>query len=165
MAAEHWLASAHPNPAEVRAAWTASGLALLPLGTLLSAVRLPGELVLALTGGTAPSPHVDEALGEVLEGGPVICDPRGRRYYALVPASMPATWHVAAAEWRADEVDCLGRYCYLGVPRLDLTALDPDTYASYWSVPMASAASLCAPLGVARLIAAALHQLGRQREE
>lgn len=158
MAAEHWLASTHPRPEEVRQAWTRSGLALLPLGTLLSAVRLPADLVLAVAGGRAPSPHLDSFLAEVLDGGPVICDPRGRRYYALVPASMPSTWHLAAEEWRADEVDCLGRHCYLGVPRLDLTEFDPDTYASYWSVPMDSAASLCAPLNVARLIAAAVHQ-------
>lgn len=163
MAAEHWLASAHPRPAQARQEWTRDGVALLPLGTLLSAVRLPGELVLAVAGCRAPSPHVDEFLAEVLDGGPVICDPRGLRYYALVPASMPRTWHMAAEEWRADDVDCLGRHCHLGVPRLDRTELDPDTYGPYWSVPMASAAALCAPLNVARLIAAAVHQRRGER--
>ncbi|MBX9397250.1 hypothetical protein K4749_27600 [Streptomyces sp. TRM72054] len=54
-------------------------------------------------------------------------------------------------------MDCLGRDAYLGVPRVD--AVEPRPYESYWSVPMPSAASLCAPLSVARVIAAGVHQL------
>ncbi|MEU6552839.1 hypothetical protein ABZ915_21520 [Streptomyces sp. NPDC046915] len=106
------------------------------------------------------SREVDQFLGEALDGGPVICDPHGHRYYALVPASMPRTWHQAAEEWRTREVDCLGRCVYLGVPRLDVE--EPDAAAaSYWSVPLASAATLCAPLTVARLIAAGWHELNK----
>ncbi|MFF9604894.1 hypothetical protein ACF1GY_21830 [Streptomyces sp. NPDC014684] len=106
-----------------------------------------------------PSVEADQFLDEALDGGPVICDPRGHRYYALVPASMPRTWHQAAEEWRTREVDCLGRCVYLGVPRPDVDRPGAVS-ASYWSVPLASAATLCRPLTVARLIAAGWQALG-----
>lgn len=159
LATEHWLLSTYPAPEHdrIREEWRRHGVAVLPLGTLFSAVRLPARLVLALVGGKAPSAEVDAFLGEVLDG-PVICDPRGR-YYVLVPASMPATWHQAADDWRALDVDCLGRGTYLGVPAVDTTEFDPRSNVSYWSVPMSSAAVLCAPLAVARLIAAGRHHL------
>ncbi|MFC7816901.1 hypothetical protein ACFUTR_19905 [Streptomyces sp. NPDC057367] len=145
-----------------RMEWQDHGITLLPLGTLFSAVRLPQRLVLAVAGGTGPSAQVDAVLADVLAGGPVICDPHGHRYYALVPAGMPVTWHQAVDDWRVMDVDCLGRDTYLGVPRLDLTSFDRRTYASYWSVPMPSMATLCAPLTVARLIAAGQHCLTEQ---
>ncbi|KPC86242.1 hypothetical protein ADL35_12195 [Streptomyces sp. NRRL WC-3753] len=162
LATAHWLLSTHRDPRRARLEWEQHGLALLPLGTLFSAVRLPERLVLAVTGGLGPSGAVDTVLDEAFEGGPVICDPDGRRYYALVPASVPVTWHQAADEWRTMDVDCLGRDAYLGVPRVDLVRFDRRTRASYWSVPMSSAAMLCAPLAVARFIAAGQHQLTEQ---
>jgi hypothetical protein len=67
---------------------------------------------------------------------------------------MSMTWRDAAEEWRPLGVDCLGRGTYLGVPRVDIVEFDPQTYLAYWAVPMPSAAELCAPLSVARLIAA-----------
>ncbi|MBZ6175612.1 hypothetical protein KVH24_23035 [Streptomyces olivaceus] len=165
-ATAQWLLSTHRDPRRPRMEWEQHGLALLPLGTLLSAVRLPQRLVLAVTGGTGPSGAVDTALDEILEGGPVICDPDGQRYYALVPASVPETWHEAADEWRSLDVDCLGRGTYLGVPRVDLVAYEPRSRtSSYWAVPMQSAAMLCAPLSVARLIAAGQHLLAEQAGE
>lgn len=126
-------------------------------GHALHAVRIPGRLIfaLALTGDLE---EVDAFLDDTLKGGPVICDPHGRRYYALVPASMACTWHQAAGEWHAKaDVAVLGRGTYLGVPRVDLTEFDPQGCVSFWSVPMKSAARLCAPLAVARLIAAGQH--------
>ena len=160
LAIEQWLASAHiESPAQARRDWRRTGVALLALGTLFSAVRIPLRLALAPIGGVRPSAEADDFLAQVLEDGPVICNPAGRRYYALVPASMPTTWHQAADEWRTDEVDCLGRDTYLGVPRLDRTCLETASLDSYWSVPMASMGSLCAPLAVARLIAAGKHAL------
>lgn len=156
--AEHWLMSAHRSPRQARREWTDTGMTLLPLGTLFSAVRLPLRLALAPIGGRRPSQDADAFLADVLCDGPVICDPAGRRYYALVPASMPVTYHQAADEWRAADVECLGRGAYLGVPRLDRLECGP--VASYWSVPMSSMATLCAPLAVARLIAAGKHALG-----
>lgn len=136
---------------------------MLPLGTLFSAVRIPGRLVEALA-GTTGRPEIDTFLGQVLEGGPVICDPHGHRYYALVRASVPVTWHEAVDDWRVVDVDCLGRGTYLGVPRVDAVAYNTQTRASYWSVPMPSPAELCAPLRVARLIAAASHQLAEEQD-
>lgn len=166
LATEHWLLSTHPAPEQARQEWSELGkVALLPLGTLFSAVRLPGRLVLAVAGGNAPSRDVDAFLNEVLEGGPVICDPHGLRYYALVPGSMPEKWHQAADEWRPLGVDCLGRSTYLGVPKVDVVDFNPRASASYWSVPMESAAMLCTPLNVARLIAAGAHVLARETDE
>ncbi len=165
LAAEHWLLSTLKERDHARMEWQAHGVTLLPLGGLFSAVRLPQRLVLAVTGGTGPSAEADAFLSEAFTGGPVICDPKGRRYYALVPATMPVTWHQAVDDWRVVDVDCLGRDTYLGVPRVDLTTFDRRTYASYWSVPLPSMATLCAPLAVARLIAAGQHQLAEQDDD
>jgi hypothetical protein len=77
---------------------------------------------------------------------------------------MPTTWRQAADDWRVLDVDVLGRGTYLGVPRVNAVELDPRTHASYWSVPMSSAAMLCGPLTVARLIAAGRHQLAEEPE-
>ncbi|MEU0744299.1 hypothetical protein [Streptomyces sp. NPDC006134] len=162
LAAEHWLLSAHPMPRQGRGEWAEHRVTLLPLGTLFSAVRLPGRLVHMVADSTGPE-DIDAVLDEVLDGGPVICDPHGPRYYALVPARMPRTWAQAADDWRGAGVECLGRGTYLGVPRLD--AVEPTTgTAPYWSVPMSSAGILCAPLAVARLIAAGMHQLSEDRD-
>lgn len=163
LAAQQWLMSAHKTPGQARAEWRTTGMTLLPLGTLFSVVRIPLRLALAPIGGTRPGPEADEFLALALEDGPVICDPAGRRYYALVPASTPTTWKQAAEDWRRDEVDCLGRGVYLGVPRLDRTEPDPSL-DSYWSVPMSSVGVLCAPLTVARLIAAGQHVLANELE-
>lgn len=146
LAAAHWLLSAHPAPDRARKEWAAEGgLALLPLGTLFSAVRIPARLVHAAAGREDPA-AVDAFLAEALHGGPVICDPRGRRYYALVPAST-------AVRWRQPGAECLGRDTYLGVPRLDAVNLNAGAWSSYWSVPMPSAAELCTPAAVAQLVA------------
>ncbi|MFC4471754.1 hypothetical protein ACFPH6_45955 [Streptomyces xiangluensis] len=145
LATAHWLLSAHPEPSRARAEWSQhGGMVLLPLGTLFSAVRIPERLVHAVADSEDPA-AVDAFLAEALHGGPVICDPRGRRYYALVPAST-------AARWRQPEAECLGRETYLGVPRLDAVELSPQAWASYWSVPMPSPAELCSPEAVAQLV-------------
>ncbi|WP_143098866.1 hypothetical protein [Streptomyces sp. yr375] len=107
----------------------------------------------------APSPALDEFLREVLVDTPVICDPRGLNYYAVVPANLPAMWHRAAAAWRYVGVECLGRDSYVGVPRPDHTGFDPQTYSSYWAVPMAAMGRLGDASAVARLIAAGCHGL------
>ncbi|GGX26636.1 hypothetical protein [Streptomyces lomondensis] len=157
LATEHWLLATLPAPLRDRARseWEQHRVAMLPLGGLFSAVRIPERLLTALSISTEAG-CLDEFLAEALGGGPVICDPRFSRYYALVPAGMPATLHQMAKAWRALEVDCLGRGSYLGVPRLDAVSGE-YVFASYWSVPMHSAAVLCNPLTVARLIAAGRH--------
>lgn len=156
LAAEHWLLSTLPAAGRERARieWREQGLAMLPLGTLFSAIRLPARLVAAITGPLTLA-ETDAFLADALDGGPVICDPHGPRYYALVPSSVPRTWRDAADEWRDADADVLGRDTLLGVPPLDATELNPAARASYWSVPMESMGMLCAPLKVARLIAAA----------
>ncbi|MGI5196596.1 hypothetical protein ACQEVY_23590 [Streptomyces sp. CA-288835] len=164
LAIEHWFLATHPAPEQVRAEWTQAGVALLPLGTLFSAVRIPASLVVAAVGSDKHT-DVDALLEEVLDGGPVICDPRHRRYYALVPGSMPDRWHDAAEDWRPLGVECLGRGWYLGVPRLQAAELNPEAWASYWSVPMPSAAVLCQPLAVARLIAVGQRRMGQEPSE
>ena len=164
LAATHWLLSTLPAAGRdrARAEWEDTGVALLPLGTLFSAVRIPGRLLRALTGPLS-LPETDTVLAEALRGGPVICDPHRPSYYALVPASMPRTWKDAATEWDEVDVVVLGRDTVLGVPRLDATEPDP-TLSSYWSVPMDSPGELCAGLAVARLIAAGRHVLDAEPE-
>jgi hypothetical protein len=133
--------------------WTQNGVALLPLGTLMSAVRLPHRLVRAVAGRDEPD-ALDSFLGEALDGGPVVCDPHRRRYYLLVPASMPTRWHVAAAEWEALGVKTLSRGTYLGVPKPQCVSFNALVWGCYWSVPMPSAGVLCRPHDVARIMAA-----------
>ncbi|WP_309142003.1 hypothetical protein [Streptomyces griseicoloratus] len=162
-AAEQWLLSAHASPGQARREWQEQGVTLLPLGTLFSAVRIPGRLVHAVA-ATADPREVDAFLEEALEGGPVICDPYGPRYYALVHGSMPTTWRAAAEDWRVHDVACLGHGTYLGVPRLDIADCPEHATASYWSVPMPSAATLCPPLSVARLISAGAHRMAEDAE-
>ncbi|MFJ8346461.1 hypothetical protein ACIQ9J_08885 [Streptomyces sp. NPDC094153] len=130
---------------------------------MFSAVRIPGTLVQAVAATTEPD-EVDAFLEDALTGGPVICNRRHLRYYALVPGSMPSTWSEAADNWRIQDVDCLGRGCYLGVPPLSpvKSRCQAD---SYWSVPVPSPAILCRPLTVARLIAAGAHQLPDEAAE
>ena len=150
LAAAHWLLSAHPEPNQALQEWLSDGgLVLLPLGTLFSAVRIPGHLVHAAAGSEDPT-VVDEFLAEALFEGPVICDPRGSRYYALVPAGTTVTWRDPRAE-------CLGHGTYLGVPRLDAVHPNHRAWSPYWSVPMPSAAELCGPYAVAQLVAVGGH--------
>lgn len=154
---EEWLLSGHPSPRLARAEWRAHGLVLLPLGTLFSAVRIPGRVVQAVAASADPL-DVDQILDEVLDGGPVVCDAHGPRYYALVPARVPRTWQAAADEWRAGGVECLGHGTYLGVPPPDAVEFPVRGLSSYWSVPVATAGKLCRPLAVARLVAAGVRE-------
>ncbi|MCF3132478.1 hypothetical protein [Streptomyces olivochromogenes] len=165
LAAQHWLLSTLPEFGRDRARmeWQEHGITMLPLGTLFAAVRLPGPLVQAAAASTTPA-DVDHVLGEALQGGPVICDRYRSRYYALVPASVPRKWQQAVKDWQAGHVAVFGQGTYLGVPRLDADTERPDP-ESYWSVPMDSPATLCAPLHVAHLIAVGQQQVSAQRGE
>jgi hypothetical protein len=162
LAIEHWLLAGSQNRDRTRMEWQEHGVAMLPLGARFSAIRLPGRLVYALAGTDARA-DADAFLEQALDG-PVICDQHHPRYYALVSASVPVTWRQAAGEWRTVDVDCLGRGTILGVPRVDAVGSNSGPYASYWSVPMPSAGILCAPLQVARLIAAAQVMLHEEPE-
>ncbi|MFF5958487.1 hypothetical protein [Streptomyces luteogriseus] len=145
-----------------RQEWLQHDVTMLPLGALFSAVRIPGALIAALAGSAEPA-QLDKFLCETLDGGPVICDPHFLRYYALVPASMPRTWRKALDDWRTQDVDCLGRGSYLGVPRPDAVEWSRPR-ATYWSVPMDSPAALCAPMDVARMIAAGWWHVAPERD-
>ncbi|MGK5693197.1 hypothetical protein ACSNOJ_09855 [Streptomyces sp. URMC 128] len=164
LATEHWLLATLPPPLRDRARWEWQQyrVAMLPLGGLFSAVRIPECLLAALSTSTEAG-GLDEFAAEALGGGPVICDPRFSRYYVLVPAGMPATLHQIAETWRALDVGCLGSGSFLGVPRLDAVNREP-ALASYWSVPMDPAAVLCTPLTVARLVAAGQHCVEAETE-
>lgn len=162
LAVEHWLACAHrAGPEEALREWQEQGAALLQLGVLFSAVRIPGSMVTALAHGWTDPAEVDPWLARTLEGGPVISDWRFNRYYALVPASMPATWKAQIDSWGVDCVAVLGRDTSMALPSPAATEYDPNLYDGYWAVPMASPAELCEPLVVARFIAAGV---GRLRE-
>lgn len=135
-AIRQWLASAHPSPATGHAQWDSdTQIALLPLGRLFDAVRLPEDLVHRVAGLSDPV-TVNAWLGWSLNSGPVIHDPGGRRYYALVP---PGT----APHWRAPAAACLGTNTYLGVPRPDLTRCEEHGARSYWAVPLTRPGRLC----------------------
>lgn len=165
LATAQWLLSTldEEGRSRARTEWAEHRLALLALGTLFSAVRIPGRLVHALADPTEPA-DADSFLNDALDGGPVICDPNAIRYYALVPGSMPEKWRGAADDWRPLGVEVLGRGTVMGVPRMDVVEFDPRTHSSYWSVSMSSAAMLCEPRDVARLIAAASRQLAVEAE-
>ncbi|MFE6365813.1 hypothetical protein ACFVP3_38265 [Streptomyces sp. NPDC057806] len=143
-----WLASAHPSPDTVREAWdTEARLALIPLGKLFDAVRIAESLVHGVAETTDPA-TVNSWLGWRFNGRPVIHDPAGRRYYALVP---PGT----ACGWRARAAACLGEGTYLGVPRTDLTDLEEHASGSYWVVPLARPGRLCTTADVLTFVTAA----------
>lgn len=162
-AVRQWLLSSLGDHGRDRARleWQEESVTLLPLGTLFSAVRIPDQVVHTVARVHDPR-MVAEWLTAALDDGPVIHDPRGRRYYALVPAGMPQRWHKAADDWRRLGAEFLGRDAYLGVPPVDVTELDAGTYASYWAVPMPSLGVLCDPTAVAQLMAAAARRLEQE---
>ncbi|MFI9772083.1 hypothetical protein ACIHJG_35260 [Streptomyces sp. NPDC052415] len=130
------MASAHPSPATPYAEWDSeTRLALLPLGRIFDAVRIPVAVAHRAFAGHDVS-VVCRRMARHLHGGPVIHDPEGRRYYALVP---PGT----ARDWQAPAAQCLGEGTYLGVPHPTLTELAPGTRLLYWAVPMARPGKLC----------------------
>ncbi|MEU3252532.1 hypothetical protein [Streptomyces sp. NPDC006997] len=161
LAVEQWLLAALDGPRReaARREWQTMGLAMLPLGVRYSAVRIPGRLVhLAVD---SEDPHrVDEVLAEAL-GGPVICDLRHPRYYALVPRVAPP-WASVIEHWHAAGIDVLGSGCLLGVPPVEAEGGPGAACSSYWAVPMPSLGELCDPLAVEQLVTAGLARLVRE---
>ncbi|MEU7021891.1 hypothetical protein ABZ990_14690 [Streptomyces sp. NPDC046203] len=155
VAAASWLILAAPNAEKARHEWEDYGVALLRCGSLLSAVRIPADLVYAAA-GTEELEQVRAFLADVLDGGPIFHDTGGRQFYALTPASAPSTWHLTVAE-------CLGSNTFLGVPATDRT--EPDCrYPAYWVLPMDGPGTLCAPDDVAGLVLAG-HQAATKNAE
>ncbi|MFI7015480.1 hypothetical protein [Streptomyces sp. NPDC050164] len=141
------MASAHPSPDTARGEWSgAAKLAVIPLGKVFEAVRLPERIVHRAV-ASAERYTVSDRLARCLGDAPVIHDPGFRRYYALVPPGTARTWCEPIAE-------CLGEGTYLGVPRGDRTEFDEQTQASYWALPMLRPGRLCAAADVQALVVA-----------
>ncbi|MEV6947053.1 hypothetical protein AB0N07_34850 [Streptomyces sp. NPDC051172] len=140
-----WLARAHPVPQRARAEWSNQAVALLPLGGLFAAVRLPGELVHAAVNSEDAS-QVASALDALLQG-PVIHDHRttGPTYYALI------NWGAGVIQQmdHNEDAPCLSTGTYLGVPRIDRR----EPPGTYWVVPPRYDGDLCRPGAVRSLIA------------
>ncbi|MFE5755232.1 putative ATP-grasp-modified RiPP [Streptomyces massasporeus] len=130
-------------PERVWTEWATQGVALLPLGERLAAVRMASEIVHAAV-RSEDEGDVAAELGDLLGGG-IIFDRRvaGGTYYALVDGHAGLTWA------HDDVVTCLSRGTYLGVPRIDRRQ-PPGTY---WVVPPRHEGDLCPPHSVLGLLA------------
>ncbi|MET8978583.1 hypothetical protein ABZX85_23485 [Streptomyces sp. NPDC004539] len=121
-----WLASAHYDPMTPGREWAEDlGVAMLPLGPVMCAVRIPARMVHAVA-GTDEAETVADCLTQALRG-PVIYDPltarQGYPYYALVPYRFLAEPFPAGTMY-------LGKGVWLGVP--DLTRTGPR--GVHWAV-------------------------------
>ncbi|HEX5567777.1 MAG TPA: hypothetical protein VFY14_12760 [Streptomyces sp.] len=155
LAAGNWLLSAVRDRQAARADWAESGVALIPCGTLFSAIRLPADLVHAAAGTTETS-AVNAYLREALHG-PVFANRHADLYYSLTPASTARHW----ADPGAEGVAALGKGAFLGVPHPSLTRPEPGR--PYWPVPMDSPGVLCDTDAVVQLITEG-HTRARQNE-
>jgi hypothetical protein len=143
-----WLAREHPVPSQAIAEWRTHGLAMLPMGGRLAAIRLPGDLVHAAA-GSAGREQVSAFLAELLEG-PVLHDGRGiGTYYALI------AWHDGLAWNHEAEAPCLAVGHYVGVPRVDCIA---PPYP-YWVVAPRHSDDLCDLTAAATLVVAGREQM------
>ncbi|WP_053727162.1 hypothetical protein [Streptomyces sp. WM6378] len=153
-AVSRWLAGSLNRPANAHQEWADTGIAILALGRRLSAVRIAEDLVYAVTATTVPA-TVARVLREVLHG-PVIHDPRGQRFYALVPAS-PSSGRLGPY------ATYLGLGHFVGVPRVESTA--PSRFVtSYWAAPMLRPGDLCDPIRLASMLAVGSDALASRDE-
>ncbi|MFG2720828.1 hypothetical protein ACGFW5_21400 [Streptomyces sp. NPDC048416] len=145
-----WLAASLNRPEDAYTQWADRRLAVLALGRRFCAFRLADELVHAAGNATGfPTPTT------ILRtlAGPVIHDPRGSRYYALLPPAPPGPDLGPHATY-------LGLGHYIGVPRVG-DDQQTETWSSYWAIPMSAPANLCDPnrvLGLIRAGTAALDE-------
>ncbi|MER0445401.1 hypothetical protein ABR738_12635 [Streptomyces sp. Edi4] len=148
-----WLAASLNRPADAYTQWADRHLAVLALGSRFCAFRLADELVHAVDAATefSTASTILRALA-----GPVIHDPRGRRYYALVPPAPPGPDAGPHATY-------LGLGHYIGVPRIG-DDQHTDTWSSYWAVPMPAPGTLCDPNRVLRLIRAGTAALDEEAD-
>ncbi|WP_051827475.1 hypothetical protein [Streptomyces bicolor] len=144
-----WLARAHPAPQQACSEWSDQGVALLPLGRLFAAIRVPADLVYAAV-GSEDSAQVADILRMWLRG-PVIHDHRsvGPTYYALIQ------WHAGLVWDYGEHAPCLHGDTYLGVPRIDRR----EPPGTYWVVPPRFEGDLCRPQAVRELIDAGRRQI------
>ena len=138
-----WLAELHSRPVEAITEWTRQGVALLPMGGSVCAIRLDSHLVHAAMATAVPD-EIASGLARDVQG-PVVFDRRASAYYAFVDT-------VAAAGWDLEAVPCLGAGVYVGVPALD--RVGPS--APYWVVQPRYAGHLCPVDAVRTLVAAGM---------
>ncbi|MFG2722727.1 hypothetical protein ACGFW5_31175 [Streptomyces sp. NPDC048416] len=143
-----WLASSLNRPSDAYTHWADRRLAVLALGRRFCAFRLADELVHA---GDATGFSTASTILRTL-GGPVIHDPGGRRFYALVPPAPPGPDLGPHAAY-------LGLGHFVGVPRVGENE-QTETWSSYWAVPMSWPGALCDPARVLGLIRAGTAALG-----
>lgn len=122
-----WLASSHPNPEQAWAEWQDRGIAVIPVGHLFGAVRIPEAVVYAAVEST-DSDDVGVTLAQHLNG-PVIHDARGRNYYVLVRPEARVNWGPAILG-----VEHLATHTHLGVPAMDRCEHTERT-PIYWACP------------------------------
>ncbi|MET9882584.1 hypothetical protein ABZZ20_05370 [Streptomyces sp. NPDC006430] len=140
-----WLAGSYGQPQQVRAEWRNRGVALIPIGRIFDAIRLPEPVVFAAVCNEGHDyAHADAALDESL-GGPVIHDGHGRNYYAIVPAGTVSEWRFTGLG-----VECLGPGTHFGVPAVDVQEYDA-THPIYWAT-LGGSSGFCAPASVALLV-------------
>ncbi len=134
-----WLAGAHPVPRQAEAEWADSGLALLPLGTLFDAIRVPGELIHRVM-GSDDSATAGKTLDDWLHG-PVIRDTRTGSgfYYVLIATDAP---------WDGPGIR-LSTGTYLSVPRLSRQV----SAVTFWAVLPPRRGRLCDPAHLDALLA------------
>lgn len=130
-----WLARTHTRPDIAYSEWAATGVALLPLGWLVDAVRIPTDTIAVRPESGDPGSYVAEMLD-----GPIIVDP-GRWIYALVEGGT-------AAMWSCEGVTVLGKGSWLGVPELGRTA-PPGVY---WAALPRRPGHACTPGLVAGML-------------
>lgn len=138
-----WLADSLNRPADAYTQWADRHLAVLALGRRFCAFRLADGLVHAA--GDATGFSTASTILRTL-AGPVIHDPRGRRFYALVPPAPPGPDLGPRAAY-------LGLGHFIGVPRVGEDEQN-ETWSSYWAIPMSAPGALCDPTSVMGLISA-----------
>ncbi|WP_416985464.1 hypothetical protein [Streptomyces sp. T028] len=138
------------------------GLALIRCGGLLSAVRIPTDLVRAAAGSDNLR-EIDAFLANVLPGGPVFADQHGDSYYVLVPSSTRRRAEWATGSRRNSGAEFLGMGSYLDVPRPEAT--NSEAGHSYWCVPVTSPGALADPDTVSRFLTFALRRQEQAAEE
>ncbi|QCX81027.1 hypothetical protein C9F11_37220 [Streptomyces sp. YIM 121038] len=148
LAVSQWLADADPRPGNAWAEWEKRGAALLPLGRLFDAIRIPAEQVHDVVGSDAAK-TVAKVLAAWLDG-PVIRDSRSSMgpYYVLIAPG--ADWDGPAERLSTDT--------YLGVPRPG-----HSTMLSRWVVLPSYPGALCDTRYVHTLLSttASLRTVGR----
>jgi hypothetical protein len=146
---QDWLLAAAPDVQQARWEWSEGGLTFLRCGELLTAIRLPGDLVLTAAASSDPT-EVGTYLAEVLDG-PVIAS-RGRHYPLVLPS--------AGVAWQHPDAECLARGTWLGVP--PVTETNCQNPLGYWAVPMRRPGELCDANAVLHLVQLAQHRLSGQ---